>query len=112
MKNKISVLLNVSFLFEADENELNEDFNNYDKLQNEIIKKVEEIGKDYNLKWESSQQIVLDEKNMNCGHCVNCGCWVTDLDKEATISGLNRGAIHNGKLLCDECLPKDHKHAF
>jgi len=34
------------------------------------------------------------------------------LDKEDTISGLNRGAMHNGKLLCDECLPKGHKHAF
>ena len=31
------------------------------------------IGNQLNLKWESSQQILLDETKMNCGHCDNCG---------------------------------------
>jgi hypothetical protein len=54
----------------------------------------------------------LDKEKMNCGNCEKCGCWVTDLDKEGAISELNRGAVYDGKLLCDECLPPDHKYAF
>jgi hypothetical protein len=110
MKNKITKLLKVNFLYEQNEEELDSEI--IEKFENEIINKCEEIGAQYNLKWESSSFIVLDKETMNCGNCEKCGCWVTDLDKEGVISELNRGAVYDGKLLCDECLPPDHKYAF
>jgi hypothetical protein len=55
---------------------------------------------------------MLNEATLNCGHCHNCNCWCTDKEKPNSISQLCNGAVYDGKLLCDECLPKNHRWAF
>jgi len=69
MKNKITKLFRINFLYEQSEEELDSEL----KFENEIIIKCEEIGVQYNLKWESSSFILLDKETMNCGNCEKCG---------------------------------------
>ena len=64
------------------------------------------------VKWESSQSFILDENSINCGKCQKCGRWVTDKDAPNPIRQLCIGALFKGELLCDECLPQDHRWAF
>ncbi|MMZ69382.1 hypothetical protein D1872_322140 [compost metagenome] len=76
------------------------------------------IGKDITwsanrkMKWESISTTVLDTTKMNCGRCNNCKSWVTNREEANPISELSNGAVVNGELLCDECLPEDHRWAF
>jgi hypothetical protein len=56
--------------------------------------------------------ISLAPEIMNCVKCSSCGAWTTDREKDEPIEGLTNGATVDGKLLCDECLPEDHKWAF
>ncbi len=108
---KKSVLINVSYIVEV-EGENNEALNKLlDKITHSISENVT-INSDVQLKWEGTSSVELDEKNVNCGRCSNCGGWVTDREKPNYIEGLCDGATHDGKLLCDECLPSDHRWAF
>lgn len=63
------------------------------------------------LGWQSTCPIDLDEQ-INCGHCANCGGWTTDCERTDRVPELSNGAVVNGQLLCDECLPSDHRWAF
>lgn len=113
MKKYKTVLVNLSIHVEVPENNLEaEEFNEFDKFENSLSDSIESIDSPYKISWESSRSLVLEPEFMNCGKCEECGCWVSDVESPKSISGLNIGAIHNGKLLCDECLPKDHKLAF
>lgn len=109
---KKTVLLRLSFLAEVDKAEWDKDFNDLEKLEFELIEKCEELGKEFNLEWESSRPLELDEKEINCGRCEECGRWVSDVEKPDTISELNIGTFFEGRLLCDDHLPKDHEYAF
>jgi hypothetical protein len=107
---KKTLLVNISYYVEINESE--------NGLPKEIQSKLcehrtlEIDDEKVYLKWNESSFRVLDPEIMNCGRCANCGCWVTDRDKDAAIFGVDDGAVHENKLLCDECLPSDHKWAF
>lgn len=63
-------------------------------------------------RWVSSSLVTLGLRGSNSGQCAICGTWVTDREKPDPIYGLCNGATVDGKLLCDEHLPKDHRWAF
>src|SRR5262249_40569871 len=73
---------------------------------------VEQIESPFTPKWNSTELLILDSNAMNCGRCKGCGCWASDREKAGFLSALNIGAVVNGDLLCDECLPPDHPLAF
>lgn len=110
--NKKTLLIKSAYFIELTEEEYQQ---NYDEI-NLAISRV--IGKDImwsanrKMKWESISTTVLDTTKMNCGRCNNCNNWVTNREEANPISELNNGAVVNGELLCDECLPEDHRWAF
>jgi hypothetical protein len=63
--------------------------------------------------WESMGMTQLDGKP-GVGKCAICDCWVYDVENrtEHTPTEINRGAVVDGRLLCDEHLPEDHPIAF
>ena len=113
---KKSVFLQIGVLIEVDEKELEKDYSYIDEVSWEIedgINKVLDIKEeDSEFGWRSTSIIVLNETELNCGKCANCGTWTSDAAKENYISALGTGATVNGKLLCDDCLPKQHPYAF
>lgn len=62
--------------------------------------------------FQSAWSRELDPSAGNCGQCVECGAWVTDCDRPERIAGLTNGARVDGRLLCDEHLPRGHRWAF
>ncbi|MBH0330963.1 hypothetical protein ABH14_14305 [Brevibacillus brevis] len=107
---KKTVLVNISYYVEIDESEIELSPNIQNKLcENRTIESNEEK---VFLKWNQSSFQVLNPETINCGECANCGCWTTDREKNDAIFGIDNGAVHNNKLLCDECLPPDHRWAF
>ena len=70
------------------------------------------IDNNYTAVWNGQSQMLLDSNEMNCGHCANCGRWTTDMERDSPLSELCPGATVSGELLCDECLPRNHKWAF
>ena len=113
---KKTVLINVAYLIELEENEINDDEGLLDKItSNNLITSDLDIkvnNEKVLLNWESISSLVLNPENMNCGKCSNCGRWTTDKEKENPVSNLCYGTTVNGRLLCDECLPFNHPHAF
>ena len=113
---KRTVLLRFSVLAEVDETEVEKDHGEVDRLEDAIEDAINAvIGVDEDAVdqgWESTYRLVLDEENMNCGRCVKCGAWTTDLEREEPIKGLQFGASVDGDLLCDEHLPQGHRFAF
>ncbi|WP_145410604.1 hypothetical protein [Paenibacillus xylanexedens] len=106
-----TLLVKSAYLVELTEEEF---LNKYDEIMLSISNV---IGRDISvssnkLQWESISTILLDPETINCGRCNNCKSWVTDREKENHIDELNNGAIINGKILCDECLPEGHPWAF
>ncbi len=107
---KKTMLISVAYLVEIEENK--EDQSEFITNQLSNDKAMEFGNKQLLLKWNETSSRVLDADIMNCGTCENCGCWVTDREKDEPIFGLDDGATYNGKLLCDECLPPNHRWAF
>lgn len=64
------------------------------------------------LGWQTTGYVDLTTPGINCGRCAECGGWVTDVTKPERVDGLGYGAVWEGRLLCDEHLPKDHAAAF
>ncbi|UWG96255.1 hypothetical protein LPY66_15295 [Dehalobacter sp. DCM] len=106
-----TVLINASYLVEIDEAEINKDNGQFEQIENLISKDI--MFEDRVLvEWESTSSIVLDPSTLNCGRCSKCNRWVTDREKLDAITQLCNGATVDGQLLCDDCLPPDHKWAF
>lgn len=114
MKDKKTVLITVSYLVELLELESNLDDRVLDIITNRLSesRSLEIEGRETLLQWNSSSSLVLDSEALNCDKCSNCGQWTTDREKPDAIDGICNGATVDGKLLCDECLPADHKWAF
>lgn len=106
--NKKSYLVTVGYLIELTDEEKNEIG---EKLMSVIPDEIT-ININKQLKWESTSTICLDPKTMNCGRCQKCNSWVTDREKPNHIEQLNNGAVVDGQLLCDECLPEDDRWSF
>ena len=111
MSNK-TLLIKSSYLISLTEEE-------YSQKHDDILLAISNvIGKDFSisanstLEWESLSTVLLESSSTNCGSCSNCNSWVTDRGKENHIEELTNGAVVNGQLLCDECLPDDHRWAF
>lgn len=107
---KKTVLVNISYYVEIDESDAELSLD----IQNKLCESrtLESDGEQVTLQWNQLSFQVLDPKNMNCGRCAKCGCWTTDREKQDSMYGLDNGAVHNGTLLCDECLPSEHRWAF
>lgn len=111
---KKTVLINASFLVEVEEIEVHKDFGMIDQVTNELCQdQTIQIGTNaVNVEWESCSTVVLDPGSMNCGLCSTCGRWTTDREKRDPLLQLCNGATFEGKLLCDDCLPEDHRWSF
>lgn len=114
MEGKKTVLIRVAYLVELPEEEINIDDSILDKITNEIseYKSLHIDNKDITLDWNYTSSLMLDSGNYNCGKCSKCGQWVTDSEQPDAVEGLCNGATVDGNLLCDECLPSDHRWAF
>lgn len=114
MKDKKAVLITVAYLVELPELESNLDDRVLDIITNRLSESqlLEIEGRETLLQWKSSSSLVLDSETLNCDKCSNCGQWTTDREKSDAIEGISNGATVNGKLICDECLPSDHKWTF
>lgn len=62
--------------------------------------------------WVGASSTYLDSGVINAGRCAECHRWCTDCEKLDSLAGIDRGATHQGRLLCDECLPVEHPWAF
>jgi hypothetical protein len=110
-----SALISVSYIVEMPEEDK-------DKFEGRLVDKIGgELSQDkllsienldVLLKWNSTSSIGLDSGEYNCGKCSKCGHWTTDSEKPYAVQGLCNGATVDGELLCDECLPPDHRWAF
>ena len=112
---KKTVLVNVGVLIEVEESELQKDFGEADITVNKINEAIDRelaYEESSQLGCQSSSFIELDSDNVNCGRCAECACWVTDCEKPGRVKNLNIGAVWEGRLLCDEHLPKGHRWAF
>ena len=107
---KKTILVKVYYLVDIEEDELQKDFGDLDKCCNAVVKNSK-IGK-YNMKFNSVASLLLEQDKMNVGKCKKCGCWISDREKTNFVEGLNIGAMVNGEMLCDECLPDDHLLRF
>jgi hypothetical protein len=106
--NKKTYLVKVAYLMDLSDEEYQEIGDNLiPELENEMT-----VRQHLKLKWESSSTILLDSEIMNCGRCYKCNSWVTDREKPDSIDELNNGAVVDDQLLCDECLPENHRWAF
>ena len=117
---KRTVLLKISVLIEVDSAEVtkleNTEFGEIDRAGNRVQDAINrELGVDGAVShqgWYQTSPMVLDEQTMNCGRCAVCGAWVSDCEKPDRIYELHIGATVNGRLLCDDHLPKGHIWAF
>lgn len=111
---KKTVLINASFLVEVEETEVHKDFGMIDQITNELFhdQKIRIGTNEVNVEWESCSTVILDPVSMNCGQCATCRRWTTDREKINPLLQLCNGATFEGKLLCDECLPEDHRWSF
>lgn len=108
-----TILISVSVLTEVP-SEVADDpqFNDLNRLENNLQEAVEDVKSSFKVSWKSTETLILDPNTMNCGKCESCGCWVSDREKDGVVRQLDVAARFNGRLLCDECLPKDHHLAF
>ncbi|GMA98257.1 hypothetical protein [Pelosinus sp. IPA-1] len=114
MESKKTVLIKVAYLVELPEAGINSDDDILDKITSKLSEpRILEIeGRERILQWNSTSSLVLESKSLNSDKCSKCGQWTTDREKINAIKGICNGATVDGKLLCDECLPSDHKWAF
>jgi len=113
MSDKKTILISINFLAEVPSHIANDfDFNEFDRIVNDLTDAIEAVENRFNLSWESTRTLLLNESTMNCGRCASCGRWVSDREIDNFIEQLNIAATVNGDLLCDECLPNNHRWAF
>lgn len=106
-------LLTLSVIVEADDAF---DANGHSELD-EAINRLIDAGQaalpaEHPLGVSMALSTTLDPNAINCGQCVECGVWATDLDMTEPVAGLSHGARVDGRLLCDDHLPEGHQHAF
>ena len=111
---KKTVLINVSYLMDLEDEEINKDFGWIEKVPNKLSNdQIIKVGTDeVEVQWKGTSTLILDPNKINCGKCANCRSWVTDREKINPVLELCNGATFEGKLLCDECLPEHHRWAF
>lgn len=112
MEEKKTVLITVSYLIDLPGDEIKNDDRLIDRISNDLCKGIASEHTGSILEWGQTATRILDPSTMNCGRCASCGAWTSDQEKENPINSLQVGATVDGKLLCDECLPKGHPLAF
>lgn len=114
MGKKETVMVKVAYLVEVEKDEICSGESTIDQVISKIgVDETLDIeGKKVELQWIQTSANTLDEDKENCGKCSVCGAWTTDRDKDGCISELSDGAVFEGQLKCDICLPQDHRWAF
>lgn len=114
-----SWLLTVSVLVEQNEEwaaKLGKGWRTDDELQEVVTTALAQFlakRPDIAVEWQSMSSEPLDGKPA-VGRCAVCYQWVYDVENctEYTPTRISRGAVVDGRLLCDVHLPKDHPVAF
>ncbi|HEY9839260.1 MAG: hypothetical protein ACAI44_27895 [Candidatus Sericytochromatia bacterium] len=116
-QERCSVLLSMNYLVELPETMLEAEYSDLDRLESylsglgESVRNLQ-LFSALKLSWCSSQRTMLDPGEMNCARCQVCGQWTTDREAPEPMPELCPGAVVDGALLCDECLPQEHPQAF
>jgi hypothetical protein len=112
---KKTLLYKVAYLVEAEDGEISTNHGK-EELRKMIWKALPDqdiaIDRVHTAQWCSTQELLLDPGTMNCGQCCKCSTWTTDREKPDPIRKLTNGAVVDGELLCDDCLPEGHPWAF
>jgi hypothetical protein len=104
--------ITTSYVIELPEEEIIQDERLIEKISDELSEDMSTKYTSSILEWHGSRIIELDPSSMNCGRCVRCGAWITDAERDDAIPVFSIGATVNGKLLCDDHLPRNHPLAF
>lgn len=91
-------------------NNIQDELNFVCGLTDEIEKLIQ--SKFPQVAYQSTQFGIYEPNVDNLGKCQKCGCWTTDSTQENRVKEVSNGAVVNGQLLCDVCLPSDHELAF
>ena len=106
---KKTLLYKVAYLVEAEDGEISTNHGK-EELRKMIWKALPDqdiaIDRVHTAQWCSTQELLLDPGTMNCGQCCKCSTWTTDREKPDPIRELTNGAVVDGELLCDDCLPE------
>lgn len=113
MKNGKHVLLTFAVIIPVDDEPF-EDFGEKDRISKRIEDAIQQsLGSiPDNCGTISTRFTLLDSNEVNCGQCAKCGIWTTDKEIPNSLRELSIGATVDNALLCDLCLPKEHKWAF
>ncbi|EDN71057.1 hypothetical protein BGP_1254 [Beggiatoa sp. PS] len=88
----------------------------YEKIVDEIAKAIEPLAKKYGLERESIETLFINQQKFSIGRCEKCQTWTMDRIanpvKDEGEEPIRDGATHDGKLLCYQCLPKNHRWAW
>ena len=114
MESKRQILLTFNVIISINEEELDKDLGEHDRIAYNIEEAIKQsFGKNSDdSDVVSTKLTTLDLDQMNCGKCAKCGAWSTDMEQPEPMFEFSNGATVNEMLLCDLCLPKDHKWAF
>ena len=112
-----SWLLTVSVLIEQDEDTLlREGWRTDEEFRNAVADAIAALyagRSDTVVEWQSLTSVPLDGKPAT-GRCAVCNCWMYDVENctDFTPTRISRGAVVEGRYLCDVHLPPDHPVAF
>jgi len=114
MENKKTVLIKDAYLVDLSVDDIDTDDSVIDKISDSLSSDriLSVMDKRFDLQWNGTSCLILNSTNFNSGKCSNCGQWTTDREKRDAIEGLCNGATVDDKLLCDECLPSNHRWSF
>lgn len=111
MKDTETILIQVSYILKLPPGEFQREGGVRNKLSDKIDKDIP-MQEDTVLQWHKTAATLLDAGYTNCGRCSGCGVWTSDRERPDFIQGLSIGAVVDGKLLCNQCLPAGHPLAF
>ena len=111
---KDSLLLEFSFVTYMDRKDHTTLDGKYMEFSDKIEESIRKVAEEYNLGVDCFRGSIyalgagrIPEKHDNSGRCVNCNEWVSAQNKGNIIGGLGIGAEYDGKLYCQQHLPKE-----
>jgi len=115
MKKTQTVLVNLALHFETpvqeDDDQTDDRAHRFSLRALEVLEKAFADDSSF-AGYFSFSHSPLDHPSINAGQCSRCGQWTTDREASSPLRELCNGARIDGQLLCDDCLPADHRWAF